>query len=58
MPVLLREVVESLTLEVLKKRGDVALSDMASERGGVGWWLDSENFVVFSILNDSMILSQ
>ena len=36
MPVLLREVVESLTLEVLKKRGDVALSDMASERGGVG----------------------
>ena len=31
-----REVVESLILEVLKKRADVAVSDVVSGDGGVG----------------------
>ena len=30
------EVVQSLTLEVFKHRGDVALRDVVSGRGGVG----------------------
>lgn len=34
-----RKVVESLSLEVLKKRVDVALSDM-SGIVVMGWWLD------------------
>lgn len=34
---LLREVVESLSLEVLKKRVDVALRDVISGHGGGGW---------------------
>ena len=32
-----REVGESLSLEMLKKHGDVTVMDMVSEHGGVGW---------------------
>ena len=32
-----REVRESLSLEVLKNLGDVALRDVGSGHGGVGW---------------------
>ena len=34
---LYREVVESLSLEAFKDREDVALRDMISGHGGVGW---------------------
>ena len=37
-----REVVESSSLELLKKRADVALRDMVSGHGGVGLGLDLE----------------
>ena len=47
------EMVESLSLEVFKKCGDVALRDKV---GGVGWWLDKMILVIFSNLTDSMIL--
>ena len=49
-----REVVESLSLEVFKKRVDVALRDAASGHGGDGLGLDVVISVVFSNLNDSM----
>jgi len=32
--------VESPSLQVLKKRVDVALKDVVSGDGGDGWWLD------------------
>jgi len=32
-----REVGESLSLEVLKNRGDVARRDMVSRHSGMGW---------------------
>jgi len=35
-----REVVESPFLEVSKSRVDVALRDMGSGHGVMGWWLD------------------
>ena len=34
---LLREVMESLSLELLKNCEDVALRDMVSGHGGMGW---------------------
>ena len=50
-----REMVESLSLEVFKNHGDVALKDVVSEHGGEGLGLDLV-LEVFSNLNDSMIL--
>ena len=35
-----RAVVESLSLEVYKNCGDVALRDMGSGHGVMGWWMD------------------
>ena len=35
-----RAVVESLFLEVYKNCGDVALRDMGSRHGVMGWWMD------------------
>jgi len=35
-----REVVESSSLEVFKERVHVALRDVVSEHGVMGWWLD------------------
>jgi len=51
-----REVVESPSLELLKKRVDVAVRDTVSGYGGVHWRLDWMVLVVFYNLNDSMIL--
>ena len=51
-----QEVVESPSLEVFKNYGDVALRDMVSRHGGVGQRLDWMILVVFSNLNDSIIL--
>ena len=49
-----QEVVGSPFLEVCRKRGDVALRDVASGDGGGG--LSQGSLVVFSSLGDSMIL--
>ena len=35
-----REVVQSLSLEVFRSCGDVALRDVVNGHGGVGWGLD------------------
>ena len=51
-----REVVESLSLEVFKERADVTLRVVFSGHGGVGRWFDYMISVVFSNLDDSMIL--
>jgi len=48
--------VESPSLELLKKRVDVAVRDTVSGYGGVHWRLDWMVLVVFYNLNDSMIL--
>lgn len=48
------EVIESPSLEMFNKRGDVALRDVASGDGGGG--LSQGSLVVFSSLGDSMIL--
>ena len=45
-----------LPLEVFKNRVDVALRDMVSGHGGDGLVLDLMLLVVFSNLNDSVIL--
>ena len=50
---LLREVVQSLSLEVLKNSRDVALMDMVSGHGRDG--LDSMILVFFANFSDSMI---
>ena len=47
------EVVERLSLEVLKNCGDVALRDMVCGHGGDGLGLDEMILMVFSNLNDS-----
>ena len=47
---------ESLTLEVFRNHGDVALRDMVSGHGGDGMGLDLGVLEVFSNLNDSVIL--
>ena len=47
-----REVVESLSLGVFKNHVDVALRDVVSGHGGVGWMIS----MVFSNLTDYMIL--
>ena len=47
--------VESLSLEVFKNHGDVAVRDVVSGHGGKGLGLDLV-LEVFSNLNDSMIL--
>ena len=46
--------VESPSLEVCRKSTDVALRDMLSGHGVMGWWLDYMILEVFSKLNDSM----
>ena len=53
---LLREVVESPSLEVFKSHGGVALGDMVSGHSGDGLGLDLVILEVFSRRNDSMIL--
>ena len=47
---------ESLCLEVSKKRVDVALRDMVGGHGGDGLGLDMGISEVFSNLSDSVIL--
>lgn len=51
-----REGMEALSLEVFKQRVDVALKGMVSGHGGEGLGLDYTSLVVFSTLNDSVIL--
>jgi len=51
-----REGVESLSLEVLKNRGDVALRDMVSGHSGVGLGLDWMILVLFYNRFDALIL--
>jgi len=46
---------ESLSPEVFSKCVDVALRDMASGHGVMGWWLDYMILDVFSNCDDSVI---
>lgn len=50
-----REVVGSLSLEVSKSCGDVAMRDTVSEHSGDALWVGLVILVVFSNFNDSMI---
>ena len=52
-----REVVGPPFLEVFENSGDVALRDVGSGHGGGGLGLDLGILVIFSNLNDSVILS-
>ena len=47
---------ESSSQEVFKKCGDAALRDVVSEHGGDGLIVELDDLMVFSKLNDSMIL--
>ena len=52
-----REMGMSPSLEVFQNCGDVALRDVDSGHGGVGWWLELMFLeVFFSNQNDSIIL--
>ena len=51
-----REVMESSSLEVLQNHGDVALRDVVRGNGGDGLTTGLGVLVIFSNLNDSMIL--
>jgi len=53
---LLRQVVESPSLEVFHNHGDVVLRDVIRGHSGGGLGLDLEILEVFSNLNDSVIL--
>jgi len=48
---------ESPSMEVFKKRANVALRDMVSGHGGIGLIVGLEILMVFFNLSDSMILS-
>ena len=50
------EVVESLSLEVLKKHGDAALRDVVSGHGGDGLAFGCYDLAVFFNFNDSVTL--
>ena len=53
---LYREVVQSLSLEVFQSRVDVALRTRSMGMVGMRWQLDQVILVVFSNLNDSVIV--
>lgn len=50
-----KEMVESPSLDLFKKRVDVALSDTVSGHEGDGLAVGLDNLVVFSNLNDFMV---
>jgi len=50
-----REVVESPSLEVFKKKRDVALRDVFGGHGGVGWWLVLVISVVFFSVSNCIL---
>ena len=53
---LLREVMDSPSLEVFQNCVDVALRTWSVGMVGVGWLLDRVNLEIFSSLNDSVVL--
>ena len=53
-----REVAESLSLEVFKNHGDVALRDVVSGHGGDGLELNLDILQVFSNLNHPVVLQR